>query len=112
MYTPLIVPPVHLKEFSKPIFTALWRETVSVLSTAKKVVFLGYSMPENDLHVQFIMRCGFHNQSEGIPTTGRKRTAGTGGADVRDRKARPIGGSAHRRCRWRHAAVQVEILTG
>lgn len=34
-YTPLIVPPVHLKEFDKSIFTALWQETVTVLSTAK-----------------------------------------------------------------------------
>jgi hypothetical protein len=82
IYTPLIVPPVHLKEFGKPIFNSLWRETVSVLSRAKKVVFLGYSMPANDLHVQFIMRCGFYNQTEGMPTRGRKRTAGTGAADV------------------------------
>lgn len=82
VYTPLIVPPVHLKEFDKPIFTSLWQDTVSVLSTAKKVVFLGYSMPPNDLHVQFIMRCGFYNQVEGMPAEGRARTDKTGRAKV------------------------------
>lgn len=81
-YTPLIVPPVHLKEFDKPIFTSLWQDTVSVLSTAKKVVFLGYSMPPNDLHVQFIMRCGFHNQTEGLPEKNGRRSNKTGPAKV------------------------------
>jgi hypothetical protein len=83
IYTPLIVPPVHLKEFDKPIFKRLWQESVSVLSTAKNVVFLGYSMPANDLHVQFIMRCGFYNQIKGIPQGhGQPRTASTGAAKV------------------------------
>lgn len=81
-YTPLIVPPVHLKEFNKPIFTKLWQDTVSVISTAKKVVFLGYSMPATDLHVQFIMRCGFHNQMEGILKKGGGREPKTGVAPV------------------------------
>lgn len=106
-YTPLIVPPVHLKEFGRPIFTALWQESVSVLSTAKKVVFLGYSMPANDLHVKFIMRCGFHNQVEGVPTRGRKRTRATGPAEVvivnpdqsAARRIAAVIGAGHN-CQW------------
>lgn len=82
VYTPLIVPPVHLKQFDKPIFTKLWQDTVSVISTAKKVVFLGYSMPATDLHVQFIMRCGFHNQMEGVLKKGGTRASKTGEAEV------------------------------
>lgn len=82
VYTPLIVPPVHLKEFDKPIFTSLWQDTVSVLSTAERVVFLGYSMPPNDLHVQFIMRCGFSNQIAGVPAEDGGRTDKTGLANV------------------------------
>ena len=46
MRTPLIVPPIYLKQFDKPVFQVLWHNVMSHMSTAKKVVFLGYSMPE------------------------------------------------------------------
>ncbi len=64
-YTPLIVAPTYLKDFNKPVFRHLWRQCTEVLSTARTIVFLGYSMPAADLHAQFIFRCGFHNQVEG-----------------------------------------------
>jgi hypothetical protein len=46
-----------------------------VLSTAKELVFLGYSLPAADLQAQFIFRCGFYNQ---LP--GRLRKNGSGHA--------------------------------
>ena len=64
-YTPLIVPPTYLKDFSRPIFRQLWRRCTDLLSTPKELVFLGYSLPAADLHAQFIFRCGFHNQIKG-----------------------------------------------
>ena len=82
IYRPLIVPPVYLKKFERPVFEALWRNCVTMLSRARKVVFLGYSMPLADLHAQFIMRSGFHNQIEGEPTTASKRKNAVGPAEV------------------------------
>lgn len=82
VYTPLIVPPVYLKNFERPVFKALWRNCVTALSAARKVVFLGYSMPLADLHAQFIMRCGFHNQLEGEPAKAKRRTKPVGAAEV------------------------------
>ena len=82
VYMPLIVPPVIVKDFAKPVFKTLWNECTDVLSTAKKVFFLGYSMPTADLHAQFIMRCGFHNQNEGKLAEDGKRTKPTGPAEV------------------------------
>ena len=107
IYTPLIIPPVYLKNFEKPVFKALWKNCTAVLSTAKKVVFLGYSMPLADLHAQFIMRCGFHNQIEGELGKAKKRKNATGPADViivnPDRAAAEriaaVVGPAHN-CKW------------
>jgi hypothetical protein len=82
MYFPLIVPPVYLKRFDRPLFKALWQRCTSTLSTAQKVVFLGYSMPLADLHAQFILRCGFHNQVEGELEVGGKRKRASGPAEV------------------------------
>lgn len=82
VYNPFIVPPILLKDFKKPVFQALWRKCTATLSTAKRVVFLGYSMPIFDIHAQFIMRCGFHNQVKGELAPGGKRATATGAAEV------------------------------
>lgn len=106
IYQPLIVPPVLLKRFENLVFEMLWKNCVSVLSTAKKVVFLGYSMPSADLHAQFIIRCGFDNQLQG-ELTNRGRTDPTGPANVII--LNPDNAAAHRiakvvgpksRCKW------------
>jgi hypothetical protein len=105
-YTPFIIPPVVLKSFERKIFEMLWKNCVSVLSTAKQVVFLGYSMPPADLHAQFIIRCGFDNQIQG-ELTKRGRAGRTGPAKVfivnpdgsaAQRIAKVVG--AHSKCDW------------
>lgn len=81
-YTPLIVPPTYLKDFSRPVFRALWNRCTEVLSTPRKLVFLGYSLPAADLHAQYIFRCGFHNQVEGRLKDDGTRYPPTGPAKV------------------------------
>lgn len=81
-YSPLIVPPHHLKRFDQPVFRDLWRRSTSTLSTAKKVVFIGYSMPAADLHAQFILRCGFDYQVRGAMQKNGKRAVPTGISEV------------------------------
>ena len=77
-YSPIIVPPVFNKEFKEDIFEHLWRKSVSSLSTAEKVVFIGYSLPDADVHARFILRCGFYNQMAGLPVDeGRADATGT-----------------------------------
>jgi len=107
VYTPLIVPPVYLKNFRKPVFVELWNNCTTMLSTAKNIVFLGYSMPATDLHAQLIMRCGFHNQLEReLGKSGHRKTP-RGAAKViivnPDRAAaqriEAIAGPMHR-CQW------------
>jgi hypothetical protein len=81
-YMPLIVPPILNKEFDGDLFKNLWQETVSVLSKASEVRFLGFSMAEADFHARFILRCGFHNQEHGeLDSKGGRRPA-TGRAKV------------------------------
>jgi hypothetical protein len=82
-YTPLIIPPTYLKDFSRPIFRRLWNQCTDLLSTPRKLIFLGYSLPAEDLHAQFIFRCGFHNQVEGrLRRDGSGRHPQTGLAEV------------------------------
>lgn len=81
-YTPLVVPPVYLKNFDQPVFRTLWQNCTRLLSTAERVVFIGYSIPAADFHAHFIMRCGFQNQIDGELVRGGRRNSPTGPAEV------------------------------
>jgi hypothetical protein len=64
------------------VLQLLWRRCVSALSRARNVTFLGYSLPEADLHARFILRCGFFNQREGELSPAGRRLKATGEASV------------------------------
>jgi len=81
-YTPLIIPPTYFKNFKPSVFKRLWQNCTEVLSTPKRLVFLGYSLPAADLHAQFIFRCGFHNQLHGRIRDEDSRYDATGAAEV------------------------------
>jgi hypothetical protein len=81
-YTPLIVPPTYIKDFSRPISVKLWRRCTEALSQADRIYVLGYSLPEADLQAHFILRCGFHNQTKGMIRNGGGRTDPTGPSEV------------------------------
>lgn len=83
-YMPLLITPTFAKEFdSNPVYEKLWKRVTRALSTARKVVFVGYSLPPSDLQAQFILRCGFHYQADGLRTElGRRKSRPTGPADV------------------------------
>ena len=103
---PVIIPPIYNKDFSHDVFRDIWRNCVASLSSASKVVFLGYSLPDADLHARFILRCGFHNQVDGELLRG-KRADPTGKSEVvivnpdqhaASRIERGVGN--HIRCDW------------
>jgi hypothetical protein len=81
-YDPLIIPPTYLKDFKPTIFQRLWNHCTEVLSTPRKIVFLGYSLPAADLHAQFIFRCAFYNQLHGRIKDAGDRFPATGAAEV------------------------------
>ena len=81
-YNPLIIPPTFIKDFRPRVFQRLWRRCTDVLSTARKIVFLGYSLPTADSQAHFIFRCGFHNQLEGRIKSAHYRHTPTGPSKV------------------------------
>jgi hypothetical protein len=72
-YQPLIVPPHYMKRFDRPGFKEVWNACVSKLSTAREVIFIGYSLPPSDFHARFMLRCAFHNTTDGVIVAPRQR---------------------------------------
>ena len=104
-YVPWLVPPTHMKTFEHPMLQHIWHRCVDALSTAQRVYVLGYSLPVADWHARYIIRCGFHNQEDGLARMGRPRARKTGSAAVTivnpDSAAfRRIEGVVGHECAW------------
>jgi hypothetical protein len=53
---PLIIPPAWVKYYTNPDIVNIWEIGWFLLSQAKSVVFIGYSLPDPDIQFRFMMR--------------------------------------------------------
>ena len=79
---PILITPTHLKDMRNVHLAMLWRKAEQLLRDARKVTFIGYSLPSDDLHVKFLLNRAFetrkHDKHPSIVVVdfarGRKRT--------------------------------------
>jgi hypothetical protein len=53
--TPVIVPPVAIKDFRSPFFQKTWTRVYRVVSQATEVYFIGYSLPKEDQFARLVL---------------------------------------------------------
>jgi SIR2-like domain len=53
---PLLIAPSHLKYYRNPHLSQVWYEAESVLREAQHVIFIGYSLPEDDVEVVYLLK--------------------------------------------------------
>ena len=53
---PLLIPPTWLKVYDNAHLTKIWLESENVLRKASSVFFIGYSLPESDFHVRYLLK--------------------------------------------------------
>ena len=64
---PLLVAPSHLKDYRNPHLAQVWYNAERVLRQADRVIFVGYSLPEDDVEVVYLFkRCLAHLPSAQI----------------------------------------------
>ena len=63
-YHTLLVPPSHMKDLSHTIHSQLFIEASEELRRARKIVFVGYSLPEADVHVKAIIKKSIRPHTE------------------------------------------------
>jgi hypothetical protein len=52
----LIMPPSHIKTLNHPIITQLFNEAAREIRIAKKIVFIGYSLSDADVHIKALFK--------------------------------------------------------
>lgn len=55
---PLLVAPSHLKDYRNPHLSRVWFEAQRLLRQADRVIFVGYSMPDDDVEVVYLVKRG------------------------------------------------------
>jgi NAD-dependent SIR2 family protein deacetylase len=68
----LIMPPSHLKSLTHPVITHLLREASMEIRTTKKLVFIGYSLSDADIHVKALFKKNISDQAEVIVINPKK----------------------------------------
>jgi hypothetical protein len=55
---PLLIAPSHLKDYRNPHLTQVWYEAERLLRQAERIIFIGYSLPEDDVEVIYLLKRG------------------------------------------------------
>jgi hypothetical protein len=53
---PLLIAPTHLKNYRNPHIAQVWYEAEQVLRNASRVVIVGYSLPDDDVEVVYLLK--------------------------------------------------------
>ena len=60
----IILPPSHMKELTQPVISRLRVEAAQELRCTGRVVFVGYSFPESDVHLKALFRKNLRKDCE------------------------------------------------
>ncbi|MGN1033222.1 MAG: SIR2 family protein, partial [Intestinibacter sp.] len=53
---PIIVPPTYFKNMSNVFLSTVWNESEKVLRESDIIVFCGYSFPDADMHIKYLLK--------------------------------------------------------
>lgn len=71
----LILPPTYIKFLNQPIITQLMSEAAREIRDAKKIVFIGYSLSDADVHIKALFRKQLRNDQELFVVNSKKEKA-------------------------------------
>lgn len=54
--TPVIIPPSYYKDMSNMYLAVVWNRACHALRDADRIVFCGYSFPDADMHVKYLVK--------------------------------------------------------
>jgi hypothetical protein len=64
---PVLITPTHLKDLRNPHLARIWRRAEECLRAAKRITFIGYSLPSDDLHVKYLFKRAMETRAPNLP---------------------------------------------
>jgi hypothetical protein len=56
VYSPLIVPPTFYKDMNNVFLSTIWNRTDVALQSVNHIIFCGYSFPDADIHIKYLLK--------------------------------------------------------
>lgn len=69
VYSPLIVPPTFYKDLNNVFLSSIWNRTDVALRKVKHIVFCGYSFPDADIHIKYLLKRAQTNRDTPLRVT-------------------------------------------
>lgn len=69
IYSPIIVPPTFYKEMNNIFLAQTWNLAEKALRKTKHLVFSGYSFPDADMHIKYLIKRGQINRQTNLKIT-------------------------------------------
>jgi SIR2-like domain len=94
VYSPMIVPPTFYKDSNNVFLSSIWNRTDVALRKVKHIVFSGYSFPDADIHIKYLLKRAQTNRDVPLKVTVVNNHPGKKAADIqqeRDRYMRFLG---------------------
>jgi hypothetical protein len=94
---PLLIAPTWVKLYDNPWLVQVWTKAESILRQSEKVVFIGYSLPDSDVHIRYLLLKSLYRRktspSVSVVTTtnGKAQASKRFGGLFKGTKCLPIG---------------------
>jgi hypothetical protein len=85
---PILITPTHRKDYRNPHIARIWHQAERMLREADHVIFVGYSLPDDDVEVIYLLK-------RGIIKNGRRVTVVEYDEKGRGLKEHPVGARYH-----------------
>jgi len=69
VYSPLIVPPTFYKDLNNVFLSSIWNRTDVALRKVNHIVFCGYSFPDADIHIKYLLKRAQTNRGGALKVT-------------------------------------------
>jgi hypothetical protein len=63
----VLITPTHLKDLRNAHVARIWRTAEERLREARRITFIGYSLPGDDLHVKYLFKRALETRPAGTP---------------------------------------------
>ena len=69
IFSPMIVPPTFYKDLNNVFLSTIWNRTDVALRKVKHIVFCGYSFPDADIHIKYLLKRAQTNREGSLKVT-------------------------------------------
>ncbi len=85
---PLIVPPTFYKDLNNVFLSSIWNKTDIALRKIKHIVFCGYSFPDADIHIKYLLKRAQTNRDMPLRVTVINNHTGKKPTDAQQEESR------------------------